>query len=47
MSSAITASLAAGDLFNVNGLVAVVTGGATGILIIFKKLKLVSADNFA
>lgn len=31
MSSTITASLAAADLFTVDGLVAVVTGGATGM----------------
>ena len=30
MSSTITPSLAVADLFTVNGLVAVVTGGATG-----------------
>ncbi|KAJ0122154.1 short chain dehydrogenase reductase [Diaporthe amygdali] len=40
MSSTPTPSLAAADLFNVNGLVAVVTGGATGIgLMIVKALE--------
>ncbi|ROV92550.1 hypothetical protein VMCG_08949 [Cytospora schulzeri] len=40
MSSSFTPSLAAADLFSVNGLVAVVTGGATGIgLMIVKALE--------
>ncbi|KAJ4413679.1 hypothetical protein N0V82_008409 [Gnomoniopsis sp. IMI 355080] len=40
MSTSITPSLAAVDLFTVNGLVAVVTGGATGIgLMITKALE--------
>lgn len=37
MSSSITPSLAAADLFTVNGLVAVITGGATGIGLMMAK----------